>query len=353
MSGRVRLRQDNIGRVSGWVDQARERSGLPVRTVLAGLGVAPSSYYRVRSGNRSGGDGAGAAGAPRHNVQALLPDERMLVLDYALAFPDPRHRALAWEMTDAGIVCASPSSVYRILKSKGLVPQWRLDWIGISARPVPERATQPDERWLIDYSYIWVAERWWYLFYLMDEYSRYVVHWELTLRMDEAAARAAVDRALALPGRVRVPGVQTDNGPAFKGREFQRYLAALGIVAQRSRPHCPEDNGIIERGIRTLKELAGARFDSVGSAEAEIGRAVRYYNHERRHSALEYLRPIDYYRGDPAALLAERRRRIQEARQERRRLNLKLVTRPQAGPIRVAKQAEDSSSPMPVLSQIL
>lgn len=351
MSGRVRVNRSNVDRVTGWVEQARERSALPVRKALTGLGVAPSSYYRVRAHDRANGDGTVTAGAGRRNVHALLPDERMLVLDYALVFPDPRHRALAWEMTDAGIVCASPSSVYRVLKSKGLVPEWRLKWDGMSARPVPERATQPDERWLIDYSYIWTAERWRYLFYLMDEYSRYVVHWELGLRMDETSARAAVERALALPGRSRVPDVWTDNGPAFKSAEFRRFLAGQGIVAHRSRPHCPEDNPIIERGIRTLKELAGARFDGAEVAEAGIGRAVDYYNHERRHSVLEYLRPIDYYRGDPAALLAERRERIRIAREERRRINLGLVTRPQASQTRVENEAEYSLNPMRVLSQ--
>jgi len=353
VSGRPRVGKDNIVQVSAWVKEARERSGLPVRTVLSRLGVVPSSYYRVRARDRACGGRGKRSVSGRHNAYALLPDERMLVLDYALTFPDPRHRALAWEMTDAGVVCASPSSVYRVLKSKGLVPEWRLRWDGMSGRPVLERAQLPDERWLIDYSYIWTDERWRYLFYLMDEYSRYVVYWELAVRMDRYAASAAVERALALPGRSRVPEVRTDNGPAFKSAEFRRYLAGHGIVAHRIRPHCPEDNGIIERGIRTLKELAGARFDGDGAAESGIGRAVDYYNHERRHSALDYLRPVDYYRGDPAVLLAERRQRIKVAREERRRLNLRLVTRPQASRIGVAKQAEDSLNPMPVLSHIL
>ena len=252
MSGRSRVDRHSVGRVSCWIGQARERSGLPVRRVLVRLGVAPSSFNRVRVHDRAGRVGAGIMGAGRRNVHALLADERMLVVGYALVFPDPRHRARAWEMTDAGVVCASPSSVYRVLRSKGLVPEWRLSWNGMSVRPVPERATQPDERRLIDYSYIWTAERRRYLFYLMDEYSRYVVYWELGLRMDEAAARAAVGRALALPGRTRVPEVRTDNGPAFMSAEFRRYLAGQGIEAHRSRPHCPDDNGIIERGIRTL-----------------------------------------------------------------------------------------------------
>jgi len=185
----------------------------------------------------------------------------------------------------------------------------------------------------------------------MDEYSRYVVYWELMSRMDEYAVSAAVESAMAIPGRSRTPQIQTDNGPAFKSGEFRRYLNQRGIEQRRIRPHCPQDNGIIERGIRTLKELAGERFDDDDRARAEIGRAVDYYNRERRHSALYYLRPIEYYRGDPAALLAKRKQRLQAARQERRRLNLRLMTRAQASQTRVEKQAKDPLSPMPVSSQ--
>ncbi|MFO7674710.1 MAG: hypothetical protein R6X12_00115 [bacterium] len=76
--------------------------------------------------------------------------------------------------------------------------------------------------------------------------------------------------------KLGVPQVRTDNGPAFKSAEFRRFLAGQGIVARRSRPHCPEDNGVIERGIRTLKELAGeagigpAWSRSRGQAEGRV-----------------------------------------------------------------------------------
>ena len=180
-----------------------------------------------------------------------------------------------------------------------------------------------------------------------------MVYWELALRMDRYAATPADLRAPALPGRRRPPEVRTRNGPAFMSAEFRCYLAGHGIVAHRSRPHCPEDNGFVVRGFRTLYLLAGAAFDGDCEAETEIGRAVDYYNRVRRHSALYYLRPVDYYRGDPAALLAERSQRISVARQDRRRISSRLVTRPQDSQTRVGKQAEDSSNPMPVLSQIL
>lgn len=348
MKGRPRINKDNIRPVTAWVKQAHQRSGLAVRTVLKRLAIPASSYYRVLASDRAE-DGIAALPA-RRNVRELLPEERMLILDYALSFPDPRHRALAWEMTDTGVVCASPSSVYRVLKVNGLVPEWPVAWTGSAGQPHSERATLPDERWLIDFTYMRVGERWRYLFYLMDEYSRYVVHHELAWRMDQYAVSAGVERALAIPGRVRQPQIQTDNGPAFKSREFRSYLAQHGIEQRRSRPHCPEDNGIVERGIRTLKELAGDEFDADADSKAEIRRSVDYYNRERRHSALYYLRPIDYYRGNPDAILAERQRLMVVARAERRRVNLRLATESQHLLTKVERVAKDSTSPMPILS---
>lgn len=350
MSDHPRALSENFDQIAAWVKEARQRSGWSVRAILAGLDIAPSSYYRLRA-RRTAERGTRAVARPaRRNICELLPEERMLVLDYALTFPDSRHRALAYELTDAGIVCTSPATIYRLLSEKGLVPGWRSLREAGTAEPGRERAREADEHWLLDWTYLKIVRRWWYLFYLMDEYSRYVVHWELCLRMDEPATTAEVERALALPGRKRQPAIQTDNGPAFISRDFRSYLAQHGIEHHRIHPHCPQENGIVERGIRTCKELAGDRFDDNGQAREEIGRAIEYYNCERRHSALYYLRPIDYYRGDPHALLTERARKMAAAREYRRQTNLVLNRSSQDGQKRTAKQAKASPNPMPVLS---
>ncbi len=100
----------------------------------------------------------------------------------------------------------------------------------------------------------------------------------------------AVERVLEIPGRKREPIIQTDNGPVFRSREFKQYLAHQGISQRRIYPHCPEQNGIIERGIRTVKELAGAEFSENRSAYDETRKAIEHYNQEWRHSSLHYLR---------------------------------------------------------------
>ena len=94
---------------------------------------------------------------------------------------------------------------------------------------------------------------------------------------------------------------------------------------QRIKPHCPEENGIIERSNRTLREaLEGEELTDLFQARDVIARIVRWYNTQRLHSALGYLRPIDYYRGNPLALHEARRRKMAEARHRRREKNLKL-----------------------------
>lgn len=274
----------------------------------------------------------------------------MLILDCAQVFPEFRHRELAWRMTDEDLVCVSPATFYRVLAGKGLVPGWPEPLRYEPGRGRLERATAPDEKWLVDPTYVWVSPRWWYLIYFIDEWSRYIVYWDLLASLDEQTMEDAVSRALAVPGRRRQPAIQTDNGPAFVSGEFKRHLAELGITHQRIRPHCPTDNSIVERAIRTGKELAGDRFEGTEEGRRVIERAINYYNLDRRHSALYYLRPVDYYRGDPQALLAARAAKIAAAREHRKRVNLSWPGPSRGGPVLLERDQKDSLNQEPVLS---
>jgi len=94
---------------------------------------------------------------------------------------------------------------------------------------------------------------------------------------------------------------------------------------RRIRPHCPEENGLMERANRTIGEaLEEEELTDYLQAVKVIARLVRWYNEERLHSALGFLRPIDYYRGNPEEMYAVRRQKLAQARHRRKEKNLRL-----------------------------
>ena len=275
----------------------------------------------------------------------VLESERRTIVEHALTHPEVRHRELAWNMLDAGVCAVSSSTVYRVLREANLVCVWK---------PKPKRQgtgqppppTRPDQLWQTDIRYTKVGERNYYLLSFLDAYSRYIVHHELLTTMDgwsvSVAAAAAIE---TLPSDVR-PTIQSDHGSGFIAREFAGTLAESGVGHTLIRPHTPTDNGRIERYHRTIGEkIEEHELQDFTQAKAVIAGIIDHYNHRRLHSSLSYLRPVDYYRGDPTTLLAERRRRLRDARELRKQENLKL--RQKLIPWR---QEEHRYSPRPVVS---
>ena len=318
------------GQVHTVVEEAKRRSGWSVRRILQQLGVSPASYYRWRKEAR---EVKRLPPEPARPVQAYeaTEEEKRAVRSYALKHPGIRHRELAWRMVDEDVACLSPSTVYRILKVENLVCPWRRR--KKRTREEEEKATRPDELWASDLMYVQIGGRTYYLVNFLDEYSRQIVHHALVGSMDGTTvsmeAQVAIEQLLReRGGEIRpegMPRLRSDNGSCYISREFRGVLDEHGLGHQRIRPHCPEENGIIERSNRTLREaLDGEELTDLLQARNVIARIIEWYNTERLHSALGYLRPIDYYRGDPVRLHEERRRKMAEARHRRREKNLKL-----------------------------
>ena len=295
------------------VMNAVRRAGYSITGVLPVLGISRSWYYSQMSFSPLL-DG-------RFNPFAAR-DEEWIVIGFRKQHPAMSFREIAYTLTDEDLAYLSPGTVYNILKKNNLITRWKHPaWE--STRP--EHAKHPDERWQTDIMYIRITGRFFYLLVFIDEYSRYIVHHALLTSMDADSvsleAQAAIDRLRK--DSPAEPVIQSDNGSAFISMEFRIVLKENHLTHRRIRPHTPEQNGIVERSNKTTREaLAPVILVDYEQAKSEISGIIEHYNNRRRHSSLQYLTPVQYYRGEPEILLAVREAKIEKAKLLRKERNM-------------------------------
>jgi putative transposase len=130
------------------------------------------------------------------------------------------------------------------------------------------------------------------------------------------------------------PRIVRDNGSQFVAKEWREVMRYFEVEEIPIRARHPESNGRIECYHRSVREEAfgDTEVEDLYRARDLLAEWVRYYNEERLHSSLEYLRPVDYYLGNPQALLAERQTKLREAAARRKEVNrgkkeIRLVNR--------------------------
>ena len=281
--------------------------------------MSPATYYRWKEREQAGRL-TDRVVTPRRPPLPPTPAEVQAVKAFALAHPPLGYKRLAWEMVDENIAYGSPYQVYDLLRSQGLLAR-RLPppAEGLCRPPAPDHA---DQVWHVDLMYLYIGGRWYYLVDLLDGYSRFLVHWTLNVTMTAETVTLTAQQALEQLGQRRAgePQVVHDHGSQFLSREWRLLIEGMGLRDVRTKVAHPQSNGRLERLHRTHREegLAAEELRHYGQALECLTRWSYYYNYERPHSALRYLRPVDYYWGDPAARLAEREQKLARAVQERK-----------------------------------
>lgn len=205
--------------------------------------------------------------------------------------------------TVAGLLHFNKNTVQRIFKLKG----WQVRRRSVGFRPrieaLPSRADQPNQRWATDLCRVWTNQnRWQNLCLVIDCHTRELLGWHLSQRGNTNTALAALENALinrfGALGRVKTPlSLRSDNGLIFTSKEYVRLSKSYGLRQEFITPHCPQQNGMVERVIRTLKEqcLHRHRLENHRHANRVISDWIQFYNTRRPHQALGMKTPAMVY----------------------------------------------------------
>ena len=277
-------------------------SDLPCCRALAKLGLPRSTYYRWLKRQTEGRlqDRKGGSSPPWNKIS---PEEEAVVLAEARASPELSARQLAWKVTDTGHNYISESAVYRILKREGLIKAAEI--IGFKAGKEYRRKTKRiNELWASDCCHLRVAYwGWYYLETVMDDFSRFILGWDLKTDMTGGSLEDVVQLAVDFTGMTDVPVedrtvLLSDNGAGYISQQFNQYLRLVGIRHITASPFHPQTNGKIERYHRTLKgEINQVPYDMLGELKEAIRAFIEYYNYRRYHEGLGNVTPYDVYTG--------------------------------------------------------
>jgi len=287
-----------------------------VEAVVPGVGAAPAcralglpraTLYRMRRAPNAD------FGAPRHPrpapPRALAPDEREVVLDtlHCERFMDHAPAQVHATLLDEGIYLCAPRTMYRILDSAQEVKE-RRDQVRRPHYAKPELlATRPNQVWSWDITKLMGPAKWtyFYLYVILDIFSRYVVGWMVAPHESAALAEGLISETCDKQGIVEGQlTLHADRGSSMRSKPVALLLADLGVVKTHSRPQVSNDNPFSESQFKTMKYRPEfpERFGSIQDSRSFGHVFFPWYNTEHRHSGLGMLTPHEVHYG-----LAEKR----------------------------------------------
>jgi putative transposase len=305
-----------------WIEQAqREGARLSAACRVSGIDARTIQRWR-RTGVQCGDRRPGAVrAAPSH---ALTTQERARILEVVnqTRFAQMPPARIVPMLADEGTYIASESSFCRVLRAEGQLrhrgrsksPQRRL--------PSTHVASAPRQVWCWDLTFLasTVAGRWFYLYLILDIYSRKIVGFEVH---SNDSCDHAVDllrrTALAegIHAALRKPVLHGDNGSTVKATTVLAMLHWLGITASHSRPRVSNDNAFVESLFRTAKycpQYPAGGFPDLEAARRWASEFVNWYNNEHRHSGIRFVTPAQRHAGHDREILSSRHALYLEAR---------------------------------------
>ena len=269
------------------------------------LGLSRATLYRGRHPVE-------AASLRPTPPRALDPVERQEVLDLLhVRFVDQAPAQVHATLLDEGTYLCSPRTMYRILDAAHEIKE-RRHQVRRPHYAAPELlATRPNEVWSWDITKLLGPAKWtyFYLYVILDIFSRYVVGWMLAPHESAALAERLIAETCAKhdiqPGQLTL---HADRGSSMRSKPVALLLADLAVTKTHSRPHVSNDNPFSEAQFKTLKYSPHfpERFGSLEDGRAFGQDFFRWYNQEHRHSGLGFLTPAVVHYGVAAAVREQR-----------------------------------------------
>lgn len=225
-------------------------------------------------------------------------------------------------LADRGVYIASESSFYRVLREAGEQNRRGRALRPESRPPQSFCATERNQVWSWDITYLSGPVRglYYFLYLMLDIFTRDIVGWEVWEEESAEHASQLVRKAVMgqnLRGSSLPLVLHSDNGSPMKGATMLATLYELGVTPSRSRPRTSNDNPYSESMFRTCKyrpDYPVKGFRSLEEARSWCLRFVRWYRHEHRHSAIQFLTPAQHHAGHAERILDARRKVYADAR---------------------------------------
>ena len=280
---------------------------LGIVATCAALGVARATFYRqlqppMLGPARKRVNPMELSAAEKAAVLAVLQEERFVDLAPAEVYAT---------LLDEGRYLCSERTMYRVLAESGQVRE-RRDQLRHPKYAAPELlATAPNQLWSWDITKLLGPAKWtyFYLYVVLDVFSRYVVGWLVADAESSALAERlmaeACERQGIAPGQLTI---HADRGSSMKSKPVAMLLADLGVTKTHSRPHVSNDNPYSEAQFKTLKYRPDfpERFGSIEDSRGFHGDFFRWYNNEHHHTGLGLLTPADVHFGRAEQRRADR-----------------------------------------------
>ena len=287
-----------------------------IQQACKALSVPRASYYRWQ-------DQKEVCASQKVSVQpplALLPEERQVVLNtlHSERFIDLSPGEVVSILLDEGQYLCSERTMYRILAQAGELKERRAQRMKTSYVKPELLATGPNQVWSWDITKLRGPVKWsyYYLYVILDIFSRHVVGWLIADREASSIAKLFIEETCKKQGILKGQlTLHADRGASMKSKPVEFLLADLGVTKTHSRPYTSDDNPFSEAQFKTLKycpEFPGS-FGCIEDAKAFCRRFFKWYNEEHRHSGINRLTPHMVHYGQAQVVLEKRNGVLAEA----------------------------------------